>query len=156
MKKLNITPGEAITHRPPGSKEVLDGYVIDTSISKIGTITIARRTGRWNSGDSAWVIDHVWPERINKIGPSPSEMAERIKALEDALEGVEKEWSLHREAEGFAVRRGSTWGILVKDDPNACGYQRVHEKLNEMRRNRRALLTPPIDEAHGHLLSNPQ
>jgi hypothetical protein len=55
----------------------------------------------------------------------PSEMAERIKALEDGIADAIESWN--------------------DGDLDTANIGRL-----------RALLAPPINEAHGHLLSNPE
>jgi hypothetical protein len=62
----------------------------------------------------------------------PSEMAERIKALEEAVQAILNEY----DEEEMKIH-------------TPIGYFKHFDRL-------RALLPPPIDEAHGHLLTNPE
>jgi hypothetical protein len=63
----------------------------------------------------------------------PSEMAERIKALEDGLRGIAN----------------------VTEAPSQTNTSHM-ERCDWVARRARALLTPLINEAHGHLLTNPE
>lgn len=69
--------------------------------------------------------------------------ADRAKTREvvQALEDVDKEVAMLKEMEDFAVRRGSTRGILVHEDFNALGYQRKHKEWSVLKRKRNELLT---------------
>jgi hypothetical protein len=76
---------------------------------------------------------------------------ERIKALEDGLRNLVSSWdkNTHR-PEIFKTARmvdGSTFSYW---SPAAAMVDSEHIA------HARALLAPPIDEAHGHLLSNPE
>lgn len=53
--------GTEILYTPKGAQP-MRGYVLGTT--SLGRVTIARRTGRWNSKDHDWIIDNVWPSDI--------------------------------------------------------------------------------------------
>ena len=56
-----LEAGTEILYTPKGAQP-MRGYVLGTT--SLGRVTIARRTGRWNSKDHDWIIDNVWPSDI--------------------------------------------------------------------------------------------
>jgi hypothetical protein len=116
MKKLNITPGKVEADERG-------------RVWKDESMTLL--TDCWGEEDDA-VLYADSHNTYHATQMLPSEMAERIKALEDAVQDIlneydEEEMKMH----------------------TPIGYFKHFDRL-------RALLTPPIDEAHGHLLSNPE
>lgn len=135
MKKLRILDGQ---WRVQSNFDVYaDGYYVGTT----------RNTG--GNGNN-YDINHatLFADAGNTYHATqmlPSEMAERIKALEDGLRNI-----IRDAGDDKPEDPGPTGN---EDDARRYGYERA---LWHSAQYARTLLTPPIDEAHGHLLSNPE
>jgi hypothetical protein len=145
MKKLNITPGRAA-----------QGALLDTSRTRTmfaddreSAIRAERRMIFVNFSDRdqgrsrVRIASFEDPEDATLYADAhntyhatqmlPSQMAERIKALEDGLRGIAN----------------------VTEAPSQTNTSHM-ERCDWVARRARALLSPAINEAHGHLLTNPE
>lgn len=117
-----------------GSMEQEKKY--DTTLKRLAE---ARKTFPFNDSDDL-------ADRTRRIGYEEAlrdhaqPLEEALHKVMEALEDVDKEVALLKEMEDFAVRRGSTRGILVHEDFNALGYQRKHKEWSVLKRKRNELL----------------
>lgn len=136
MKKLNITPWIAVKYNDHTDLPLIVNECENDEDDGSRSVTwdLMANDGddlaliaEYSNPDDAAFCAHAWNTYYQRE-QALSEMAERIKTLDDALRDL-----LHH---GMRYDNGETH----QADPDKA----------------RALLTPPINEAHGHLLSNPE
>jgi hypothetical protein len=129
MKKLNITPGKVV--RADGDKP----WVNNDSGFCIADFGWDEDMGEFINAE-AIANATLYADAHNTYHATqmlPSQMAERIKALEDGLRGIAN----------------------VTEAPSQTNTSHM-ERCDWVARRARALLSPAINEAHGHLLTNPE
>jgi hypothetical protein len=139
MKKLNITPGEAAHYEQRFQCTVSGMRIMSTGDAPVGYIP--------NEHDADLYMDAHNTYHATQM--LPSQMAERIKALEDGLRKLMDEIN----PVNYPAKK---WDDPSNDILLRGIGSRTMPSEEAVRFAYRALLTPPINEAHGHLLSNPE
>jgi hypothetical protein len=139
MKKLNITPGKVEADERG-------------RVWKDESMTLL--TDCWGEEDDA-VLYADSHNTYHATQMMPSEMAERIKALEDALNTINTRLTTGTVDIAKLINKHGDYSVKKAWKRNVYASA-IHAQLALGDALVKIADQPPIDEAHGHLLSNPE